>query len=267
MKRAITTLIIDDEPLARRRILKLLQKDADVNFIGECRNGVEAVEVIREQQPELIFLDVQMPDLDGFGVLAELQETPLPFIIFVTAYDQYAIKAFEVHALDYLLKPFDDERFETALTHAKTSIRRRTVETFSQRMIEMLHTHRPNEDARREANSETPSLPERVVIKSGGRVYFLKTTEIDWIEAAGVYAKLHTGEKSHLLRETMNNLEARLSPEQFIRIHRSSIVNIDAIKELYPHDHGEYIVVLKDGTELRCSRGFRERLQAALGGF
>jgi two-component system LytT family response regulator len=265
----IKTLVIDDEPLARRRIIQLLKVHPDIEVNGECSNGEEAVNAIETQQPDLIFLDVQMPDLDGFGVLQKLDFNQLPFIVFVTAYDHYALKAFEVHALDYLLKPFDDERFLAALNRAKTAILKKNLEDISGRMIRLLEDYQGS-DRQSLANNALPvkrhtSYLERLTIKNAGRIFFLKATEIDWIEASGVYVTLHAGRESHLLRETMNNLETQLNPEIFIRIHRSTIVNVDRIKELHPYDHGEYIVKLKDGTELKLSRGYRDRLKRIFG--
>ena len=264
----IKTLIIDDEPLARKRIANLLQHHPEVEVTGECKNGLEAVTAIKKQKPHLIFLDVQMPDLDGFGVLKKLDVSQLPFIIFVTAYDQYALQAFEFHALDYLLKPFDDDRFEAALTQAITQIRRKTLADFSSRMAALMADfEHGNQQAQIVAGQNQPNnqYRERLAVKSAGRVFFLKTEDIDWIQAAGVYVKLHVGREAHLIRESISKLETQLSPQRFLRIHRSTIVNIDQIKELHPYFHGEYIVIMKDGTELKLSRNYREKFQAVVG--
>jgi two-component system LytT family response regulator len=247
-------LIVDDEPLARERIRALLNDEPDVQIIGECANGHEAIISIEQQRPDLIFLDVQMPELDGFGVLEALGPKHLPAVIFVTAYDQYALRAFDVHALDYLLKPFDRERFKKALERARTQIGRERSGDIDRRLLALL------KDIKAE-----PKALERLVIKSTGRVFFLKTEEIDWIEAAGNYVRLHAGRDSHLLRETMNALEARLDPDKFLRIHRSTIINIERIKELHPLFRGEHIVILRDGTRLTLGRGYRDRLQEILG--
>ena len=266
----IKILIADDELLARRRISKLLQGRADVEIVGECKNGLETVSMIQEQRPGLIFLDVQMPDLDGFGVLKQLPAVQLPLIIFVTAFDQYALQAFEFHAMDYLLKPFDDDRFETALSRAITQIRRQNLAEFNERLIGFMEnfdgSNSQTETPPQQTSSEHQYL-ERLAVKSSGRIYFLKTEEIDWIEAAGVYVNLHAGRESHLIRESMSKIESQLSPGQFLRIHRSTIVNIDKIKEMHSYFHGEYIVIMKDGTELKLSRSYRDKLQAVLGNF
>lgn len=247
-------LIVDDEALARDRIRALLEHRNDVELIGECASGYEAVEAIQRLNPDLVYLDVQMPELDGFEVLARLGTASLPTVIFVTAFDTYALKAFEVHALDYLLKPFDRERFETSLERAILQTRNQRNNTLNQRFLALL------DDIR----SENRHL-ERFVIKTGGRIYFLKSDEIDWIEAAGNYVRLHSGSQSHLLRETMNGIEAQLDRSRFVRIHRSVIVNIECIKDLLPLFHGDYSVRLQDGTELTLSRTYRDRLQSILG--
>jgi two-component system, LytTR family, response regulator len=253
---AIRTLIVDDEPLARSRLRALLEREEDITVVGECGDGNEAVAAIRELQPDLLFLDVQMPALDGFGVLEAVGGDRVPAVIFVTAYDKYAIQAFEVHALDYLLKPFDRERFHLALERARAQLQREETVAASERLLALL------EDAQAQA-AKKPL--QRLVIKSGGRVFFLRVEEIDWIEAAGNYVRLHVARETHLLRETMNALETRLDPEQFVRIHRSTIVHLDRIQELQPWFHGDYKVILRDGTQLTLSRGYRQKLQELLG--
>jgi two-component system LytT family response regulator len=258
----IRTLIVDDELLARTRIRNLLRGRREFQIACECANGKEAITQIEQQQPDLVFLDVQMPDLDGFGLVRVIALERLPVIVFVTAYDQYAVRAFECHALDYLLKPFDDERFEKTLEWARTQIERDQMQQFGQRMMALLEDY----PGRRLAASEsTPRRLSQLMIKSGGRVLFVKTDEIDWIEAEGCYARLHTGRQSHLLRETMNALEAQLDPRAFLRIHRSTIINRDRIRELQPQSHGEYMVILQDGTQLRLSRSYRDKLSALFG--
>lgn len=249
----IRTLIVDDEPLARERIRTLLADELDVEIIGECANGREAIGAIQRDKPDLLFLDVQMPELDGFGVLQMIGAENVPAIIFVTAYDQYALRAFEVHALDYLLKPFDRERFQKALQRARLQIQQANDGNLNQRLLALLENLQPER-----------KWLERLVIKSGGRVFFLKVEEIDWIEAAGNYVRLHAGRESHLLRETIKNLETQLDPKKFLRLNRSTIVRIDRIKELQPWFNGEYAVILHDGTRLTSSRGYRERLDALL---
>ena len=251
----IKTLIVDDEPLARERIRALVEGEPDVLVIGECADGRAAVISIREQKPDLVFLDVQMPEVDGFGVLEALaHDERLPAIIFVTAYDQYALRAFDVHALDYLLKPFDRERFQKALERARTQIQGQRSGDIDRRLLALL-----------KGIKTEPKALERLVIRSAGRVFFLKVDEIDWIEAAGNYVRLHTGRDAHLLRETMNALEAKLDPDKFLRIHRSTIINIERIKEMHPLFRGEHVVILRDGTRLTLGRGYRDRLQELLG--
>lgn len=249
----IRALIVDDEPLARERIRDLLEDDADIDVVGECSNGKEAVETLSKVRPDLLFLDVQMPELDGFGVLETADPETLPTVVFVTAYDQYALKAFDVHALDYLLKPFDRERFQTALDRAKRAINGSGTRDVDHRLISLL-----------EELQDSRSNLRRIVVKSGGRVSFLRAEEVDWIEAAGNYVELHVGKDSHLLRETMSKLESRLDSQRFLRIHRRIIVNLERIRQLEGASHGEYVVVLGDGTRLSSSRGYREGLQKFL---
>lgn len=260
MQAKIKTLIVDDEPLARRNLRLLLAKDPQIEVVDECRNGREAVKAINSLAPDLIFLDIQMPEMDGFDVLAQVGPEHIQAIIFVTAFDQYALKAFDVHALDYLLKPFDDERFAHALERAKAQIEAREINRLSKRLLALLEA--------RESERKTPTSQQsyltRVMIKASGRVVLLKVDEIDFIEADGNYAKLHVGRKAHLLREKMNDLEGQLDPAKFVRIHRSIIVNLDRIKEMHPHFNGDYIVVLEDGRQLRMSRTRREHLEARL---
>ncbi len=262
----IRTLIVDDEPLGRAGMRVLLERDAEIEIVGECANGGEAVAAIRANAPDLLFLDVQMPEMDGFEVLAQVPTERLPVVVFVTAHDQHALRAFEVHALDYLLKSYSDERFEAALRRAKEQIRQKKVNEVSARLMALLDSRRQE---RNHAEAQTPTengaYLTRLVVKSGGRVYFLKTSEIDWIEAADYYVYLHTGAKSHLLRETMNELEKQLDPAKFSRIHRSTIVHLDRIKELQPQAHGDYVVILQNGAHLKLSRSYRPKLESALG--
>ena len=260
MSTKIRTLIIDDEPLARRNLRLLLEKDPQIEILDECRNGREAVKAINTLSPDLIFLDIQMPEMDGFDVLERVGPEHIQAIIFVTAFDQYALKAFDVHALDYLLKPFDDERFVHALERAKSQIEAREIDRLSKRLLALLEER----ESERNGARERPNYLTRLMIKVSGRVMLLKVEEIDFIEADGNYAKLHVGRKSHLLREKMHDLEGRLDPARFVRIHRSVIVNLDRIKEMHPHLNGDYIVVLEDGRQLRLSRSRRENLEARL---
>jgi two-component system, LytTR family, response regulator len=247
-------LIVDDEPLARQRLRALLEGEPDFEIADECADGRQAVEAIRTHKPDLIFLDVRMPELDGFGVLEAVAEEPRPAVIFVTAYDRFALQAFEVNALDYLLKPFDGERFRKALQRARAQLGRAQTEEVSEQLRTLL------EDAK-----GGRKYLDRVVIKSASRVFFLRVEEIDWVEAAGNYLKLHAGAEAHLLRETMGSLEARLDPEKFLRIHRSTIVNIERIQELQPWFHGDYVVLLRDGTRLTLSRSYRQKFQDLFG--
>ena len=248
----IRTIIVDDEPLGRTVIREMLRGDADIEIIGECANGHEAVELISHARPELLFLDVQMPEVNGFAVLSALDE--LPLVIFVTAYDQYAVRAFDVHAVDYLLKPFDRDRFGKAVQRAKAQLKLAHNNAVNDRILALLE----------EQKAKTRYL-ERLVVKANGRVFFLKTSELDWIEAEGNYVCLHVRKESYLLRETLSALEAQLDPQTFPRIHRSQIVNVERIRELQPWSHGEYHVILHDGTQLTLSRSYRERLHELLG--
>ncbi len=245
---------MDDEPLARQRLRALLEQEPDIEVIGECADGQEAVAAIRAQAPDLLFLDVQMPKLDGFRVLEMIGPEQMPVTIFVTAYDRYALRAFEVHALDYLLKPFDRKRFQKAVSHARARLQPEEPRAVDPRL-----------EALAEGVQSGRRPQERLVIKAGGRVFFLKTDAIDWVEAAGNYVRVHSGGEAHLLRETMNGLENRLDPHKFLRIHRSTIVNVERIQELQPWFHGDYVVILRDGTQLTLSRSYRQKLQEFFG--
>ncbi len=256
----IRTLIVDDEPLARRNLRLLLEKDPQIEIVDECRNGREAVKAINELAPDLLFLDIQMPEMDGFEVIENVGAESIHAIIFVTAFDQYALKAFEVHALDYLLKPFDDARFKQALQQAKAQIEQREINKISKKLLALLE----DRESKREHSPREKSYLTRLMVKLANRVVLLKVSEIDWIEADGNYAKLHVGRKAHLLREKMHDLEAQLDPQDFVRIHRSIIVNLERIKELHPHFNGDYIVVLEDGVQLKLSRSRREQLESRL---
>lgn len=251
---SVRTLVVDDESLARERILDMLARDPEIEVIGECANGQEAIETIESLSPDLIFLDVEMPGIDGFGVLEALSPNRIPTIIFVTAYDQYAVRAFEVFALDYLLKPFDQERFDLALARAKRNLSTARSESLNQRILDALEEIRTK-----------PVHLERLVIKMNGHVFFVKADEIDWLEAEGNYVRLHTGKESYLLRDTISALETQLDPKRFIRVHRSAIVNIDRITELQPWFHGEYRIILQEGVQLTLSRTYRDKLHELLG--
>lgn len=247
----IKALIVDDEAIARERVRRFLSAESDIEILGECRNGREALLAIKKLSPDLIFLDVQMPEMNGFEVLNAVGKQALPAVVFVTAYDQFAIRAFEVHALDYLLKPFNRERFRRSLNHARAHLGRGRQGSTDEQLLSLLEDIKAG-----------PKYAERLVIKTTGRVYFLKTVEIDWIEACGNYVNLHAGSEKHMLREAISHLEGRLDPDKFLRIHRSRLVNIDRIKELTPLFNGDYTVTLQDGTELTLSRTYRDRLQS-----
>ena len=255
MSTTIRTLIVDDEPLARRRIRTLLEREPDIQLVGECASGTEALEAIAEQHPDLVFLDIQMPGLDGLGVVAELEPEEMPIVIFVTAYDQYALKAFEAHALDYLLKPFEDERFASTLDRAREQVAHRAAPApLDHRIAGLLEDLKPK------------SYSERVVIRTGSQYVFQPVAEIDWVEADGNYARIHVGATSFVMRKTMTAMENSLDPAQFVRIHRSTIVNVDRIRAVESLFSGEYLVILKDGTKLPTSRSYRDTVQALLSG-
>ena len=247
-------LIADDEPLARERLKMLLVGQEGFEVVGECHDGPSTIDAIRRTKPDLVFLDVQMPGANGFDVVSALGEEELPLFVFVTAFDKYALKAFDVHALDYLLKPFDRDRFLQALARARQQLERPSNSDLRSRLLALVRDLEP-----------APQRLERFVIKSGGRVFFVRADEIDWIEAAGNYVKLHVGTETHLLRETMNAVEAQLPRETFYRIHRCHIVNIERVKELQPWFNGEYVVFLRTGARLTLSRGYREKLQDRIG--
>jgi two-component system LytT family response regulator len=244
-------LIVDDEAIARKGLRSLLSADPDVTIVGEAANGREAVAAIRDKRPTLVFLDIQMPELDGFAVIEEIGVDAMPATIFVTAYDQYALAAFEVHAVDYLLKPFDRERFARALDHAKRRLQQ-PAETGlgpdTVRMIESLRAHRRYTD--------------RLLVNTEGRIIVVKTADIRWIEAADNYVRLHVGKSKYLHNESMRALEQRLDPTRFVRVHRSAMVNVDSIQEIQPWYGGGLVVIVHGGERLTVSRSYRERVLA-----
>lgn len=246
----IRTLIVDDESLARDRLRQLLAKETEVELVGECSDGREAVAMIQSAKPDLVFLDVQMPELDGFSVLAELEGKPMPVIVFVTAHDKFALRAFEVHAVDYLLKPFDRERFQKALVRALEQVKHREGHALIKRQTALLAELKP-----------AAKTPDRIAVKSGGSILWVNLADVDWIGSADNYAELHVGAKSHLLRETLSALEARLDPKQFVRISRSIIVNAKRIKELKRLFYGGCEITLQDGAKLMLSRRYRDKLE------
>jgi two-component system LytT family response regulator len=244
----LTALIVDDEPLARERLRTLLATEPELEVIGECVNGREAVAAIKKQRPDVLFLDIQMPELDGFQTLAQLPQ-PLPAVIFVTAFDEHAVKAFEVHALDYLLKPFKPARLRAAVERARAQLAasKPGADDTSRRILDLLE----------ERAGKTEYLA-RVAVRDRDKVHFVKTAAIDWIEASGNYLVLHVGKENHVLRETLTSLEGQLSPKEFFRINRSALVNVDRVHHVEPAFNDEHIVVLTDGTKLTLTRGLRE---------
>jgi len=251
----IRTLIVDDMPLARERIRMILCTDPEIEIIGECADGDEAVEAVKNLKPELVFLDVQMPGLDGFGVVEKIGVERMPVVVFVTAYDEFAIKAFEVSALDYLLKPFEEEQLTRAVKRAKREIQKRQASDLNNHLQKLLAAVKP----------ETKYL-KRIVVKSAAQTILVQTEDIDWIGAAGNYLELHVGKETYLVRERISRMEQNLDPENFARIHRSTIVNLDRIKTLHPLFNGDHITILRDGTKLNMSRAFYGKLLLRLNG-
>jgi two-component system, LytTR family, response regulator len=249
---SIRALIVDDESLARKRIKRLLADEADISPIAECGTGRDAIKLIQETSPDLLFLDVQMPEIDGFRVLQSIREERMPVVIFVTAYDQHALKAFEVHALDYLLKPFKRDRFKRALERARIQLAKGSGYETHAGLAALIAKLRADNN-----------YLNRFMVKSYNRVVFIKANEVDWIESAANYALLHVDDKTHIVRETMQALEIKLSPKIFQRISRSVIVNLERVKELQPMGKGQYVIILANGKRLTMSRGIRD-LQHAL---
>lgn len=247
-------LIIDDEPLARDRIRRLLKEETDMTVIGECGDGMSAVQSIKGFSPDLVFLDVQMPEMDGMSVLREIGEGNFPAVVFVTAFDSYAIQAFEVHAVDYLLKPFDRSRFQGALQR----VRKRLMEEKQSTLQTQLHQFM-------QSMGNANPYHQRLAVKNEGRVILLNVTDVEWLESAGNYICLHVGKQTHIIRETLNQLEEHLDPKQFVRIHRSAIVNMSRVQELRPYFHGDYKIILNNGVELSLSRKYREELTRRMG--
>ena len=245
MMQKIRTLVVDDEPIARARMVSLLREEADIELIGECSSGLQAKTAIEAHSPDLLFLDVQMPEMNGLDLARTIQASGTPAVVFVTAFDDYAIRAFEVHALDYLLKPFSAERFRAALGHAREHVaKRRAVGP---------------------AGAREATRRNRLMIKASGRIHFIRMADIDWCEAAGNYVRVHVGPQCYLVRDTMAHLESELDSTQFMRIHRSTIVNVDRVQEMQSSFNGEYVVLLRGGTRLTLSRGYRDAIQSRLG--
>jgi two-component system LytT family response regulator len=246
----IRALVVDDELISRELLCRLLRSETDIELAGTASNGADAVEAIHRLEPDLVFLDVQMPELDGFGVVDQIQGVHMPVIIFVTANHEFALKAFEVHALDYLIKPCTRDRFREALQRARGQIQRDNTRELHHKLSTLLNQVQPG-----------PKTLERIPVKSEGRIHFLRVADIDWLEAADNYVELHVGDRTHVLRETLSAMEAKLPVDRFLRINRSAMVNIEKIRELEPAFHGEYTVVLRDGTRLTLTRGHRQALQ------
>jgi len=250
----IRALVADDELLARKFIRRMLKQDAEVEIVAECSNGTEAVATIRKEKPDLVFLDVQMPEMNGFAVLDAVRLDHLPEIIFTTAYESYAIRAFELHALDYLLKPFDQVRFKAALKYAKERFHSQQDDEKQIQIGTLLESIR----AQRE-------YLDRIIIRADGRITFLHTREIDWIEADDKYVHLHTGKSAKMVRQTLTAIESQLDPKKFVRVHRSAMVNVDRVKELQPLFNGEHSLILESGTRLTLSRKYKDKLFEILG--
>jgi two-component system, LytTR family, response regulator len=250
----IRAVIVDDEPLARRRVRELLAEEADVEIVGEAQDGPTAVSLVRELRPDLLFLDIQMPALDGFGVLEQIGPRSVPALIFVTAYDRFALRAFEAHALDYLLKPYDDQRFAGALQRVREQLRHRGAGEIERRLRDLLLEVRGG-----------ASHLERLAVQSGSRSMLIPVDEIDWLEAEGKYVRLHVREHAYLIRDTLTRLESALDPARFLRIHRSIIVNVERIREVEAFVQREYILFLRNGTRLRTGRAYRNVIQRLLG--
>jgi two-component system, LytTR family, response regulator len=255
---AIRTVIADDEPLARKKLRLLLGSEPGVQVVAECQDGQETIGAVHAHKPDLLLIDVRMPDADGFEVLRRLTDDEMPVVVFTTAYDQFAVRAFEAHALDYLLKPFERERLHQTIERARSEVLKTHNRDLTARILDLLATNA-------EPKTEPRQSDDRMVIRAGGKVVFLDLAEVDWIEAAANYVKLNVGKDSYLLREGIGRVSERLDPDRFVRIHRSVIVNVRKIKELQPCDSGEYIAVLRNGKELSCSRGYRSELQRLIG--
>jgi len=245
----LRAIIVDDEELAREAIKELLEGEPEIQLVGECRDGIQAIEMIESKKPDMVFLDVQMPGADGFSVLEGLRDGKMPLVVFTTAYDQYALKAFEANAVDYLLKPIPQKRFREAIERARDVLAHRTTDLFAKRIFAVLDSLHGKGRFR-----------ERFVVKSRGRIILLKTDDLTWIEAAGDYVRLHIGSENHLFHGKISKLEKELDHRIFVRIHRSAIVNVDRIKELEPLFSGDYSMILHDGTKLTLSRTHRDKV-------
>lgn len=249
----LKALIVDDEPPARRKIRRFLERDTEVRVVGEAAGGAEAVAAIRAADPDVVFLDIQMGEMDGFGVLEALEDGRLPEVVFVTAHDEYALKAFDVAAVDYLLKPFDAERFARALERAKKRVRGGSGAALESNVRRLLS-----------AVGHTAEGTRRILVKTRDRAVLLKVGDIEWIRAAGNYVELHAGEEEYLLRETLEGMGRKLDPESFLRVHRSFVVNAEFVRHIRPESHGDHVIVMRDGSRIRLSRRYRDRLPEAI---
>ncbi len=250
----IRTIIVDDEPLARRKVRTFLAPEQDFEILTECKSGAEAIEAIESLEPDLVFLDIQMPGINGFDVLRNTPEDKLPLVVFITAYDRYAVRAFDVHALDYLLKPFDENRFSETLDRVRSRIAPERTNGTRGKILELLEEMKSKDKG-----------ADRILVKSAGRIYFMPTNTIDWIEAAGNYVTFHAKSETHIMRETMAKLEKQLPFEQFVRVHRSAIINLKKVKELLPSIKGEFEILLQNGDRITLSRKYRPALEERLG--
>jgi two-component system LytT family response regulator len=262
MSDPIRALIVDDEPLARKGVAQLVEPVEDVTVVAEAADGPQAVERIREHEPDLVFLDVQMPEMTGLEVVREVGVDRMPLTIFVTAYDEYALDAFDAQALDYLLKPIDEERFAEALDRARSQLQQVEASALSDQLRGLLRQY-ADEEAEDEEGDTSPTI-ERFTVRSRKRIYFVDTEDVQWIESEGDYVALHDGEEAHLIRKTMKELEERLDPDRFLRVHRSYIVNTDYVEELRPMDHGTYRLIMAAGTPLKTSRGYSDNVEALI---
>ena len=251
----VRVAIADDEPLARERLRAMLKERKGYMIVAECNDGVEAAAALARHDIDLLFLDVQMPGLDGFQILESADASPLPIIVFVTAFDDYALRAFDVSALDYLLKPFDRDRFERTLARVEERLTTRRAPGIPEELRELLRSL---------SATATPSHVSRFPVRTNGEIYFVRVEDVDWINAEGNYVALHTAGRTHLVRDTIKSLETRLDPAKFMRVHRSAIINVDRLRKLQPYFHGEYVITLQDGATLTSSRSYSERLRALL---
>lgn len=253
--KTIKVAVADDEPLARERIRSMLEGRNRYSIVTECADGVATVEALTEQDIDLLFLDVQMPGLNGFQIVESMGSAPLPIVVFVTAFNDYALRAFDVSALDYLLKPFDKERFEKTLARVEERLASRERGDMSRELREFLGTL---------STSAAPNHVSRFPVRANGEIYFVRAEDVDWIDAEGNYVALHAAGRRHLVRDTIKSLESRLDPAKFVRVHRSAIINVDRLRKLQPYFHGEYVITLQDGTTLTSSRTYSDRLRALL---